>query len=271
MSQRFSDFDRAVSRGRPDYRSLPWRVKLAVSAAFTHFFSMKQKKLYQQVEEALSEEIAEGVYKPGDALPAERDLMERFGVGRPSIREALFSLSRRGLIEIGSGRRPRVAEPSFDIVIGELDVLARQALRDQNNLFYLMELRRILECALARKLAVEINDKQISELQQKLEENEAALGDLHKFWRTDSEFHKTIARMCGNPLLPVLVGAILSWLIDNRKVTLSMPGSAERACNDHHAIFNAIRAHQPEAADLAMAKHLISVEERVRSALMIAS
>jgi DNA-binding FadR family transcriptional regulator len=229
---------------------------------------MKHTKLYQQIEQALSEEIAEGIYKPGDTLPTERDLMERFGVGRPSIREALFSLSRRGLVELGSGRRPRVAEPSFDIVMGELDVLARQALRNSDNLFHLMELRRILECALVRKLALEISDKQINELHQRLEENEEALGDLIKFWRTDSEFHKTIARMNGNPLLPTLVDALLSWLIDNRKVTLSMPGSAERALKDHKAIFNAIRAHQPEAADMAMATHLISVEERVRASLM---
>ena len=230
---------------------------------------MKPQKLYQQVEEILSEEIAEGVYKPGDALPPERDLMERFGVGRPSIREALFSLSKRGLIELGSGRRPRVVEPNFDIVLGEIDVLARQALRREDNLFHLMELRRILECALARKLALEATNEQISELKEKLDANEAALGDLKRFWRTDSEFHKAIARMNGNPLLPTIVEAVLTWLIDNGKVTLAMPGSAERALKDHKTIYNAISARQPDAADHAMAAHLISVEERVRATLSV--
>ena len=226
---------------------------------------MKQQKLYQQIEAALSEEIAEGVFKPGDALPPERDLMERFGVGRPSVREALFSLSRRGLIEVGSGRRPRVVEPSFDVVLNEVDVIARQALRRRENIFHLMELRRILECALVRKLAIEAADDQLAELSEKLKENEEALGDLQRFWRTDSNFHKAIARMSGNPVLPIIVEMVLTLLIDNRKVTLSMPGSAERALKDHRAIFNAISARQPDAAEQAMATHLISVEERVRA------
>ncbi len=232
------------------------------------FWLMKQQKLYQQVEEVLSEEIADGVFKPGEALPSERDLMERFDVGRPSIREALFSLSIRGLIEVGSGRRPRVVEPNFNNVLSELDIIARRALSLEENLFHLMELRRILECALVRKLALEASDAQLVELKEKLEANAAALGDLNRFWRTDSEFHKTIARMSGNPLLPTIVEAILTWLIDNRKVTLSMPGSAERALKAHKSIFNAISARQPDAAEQAMATHLISVEERVRAALL---
>lgn len=229
---------------------------------------MKQQKLYQQVEAVLSEEIAEGVFKPGEALPPERELMERFGVGRPSIREALFSLSKRGLIEVGSGRRPRVLEPSFEVVLNELDVIARQALRNHENLFHLMELRRILECALVRKLALEATDEHLTELKKKLDENEASLGDLRRFWRTDSEFHNCIARMCGNPLLPSILEAVLSWLIDKRHVTLSMPGSDQRALKHHKAIFNAISSRQPATAEQAMATHLISVEERVRASLM---
>lgn len=232
---------------------------------------MKQQKLYQQVEKVLSEEIAEGVYKPGDALPPERELMERFEVGRPSIREALFSLAHRGLVELGSGRRPRVAEPSFDIVLAELDIIARQALRKKDSIFHLMELRRILECALARKLAVEATDEQIRMLRRKLDENEAAIGDLKKFWQTDSAFHKALANTSGNPLLPAIIDSILTWLIDNRTVTLSIPGSDQRAFKHHHAIFRAIEARQPDAAEQAMAKHLISVEERVRTMIYAAN
>jgi GntR family transcriptional regulator, sialic acid-inducible nan operon repressor len=232
---------------------------------------MKQTKLYQEVERVLSEEIAEGIYKPGDALPPERELMERFGVGRPSIREALFSLAHRGLLELGSGRRPRVAEPNFEVVLSELDIIARQALRKKENIFHLMELRRILECALARKLAIEATNEQIRLLRRKLDENEAAIGDLNKFWQTDSAFHKALAKCSGNPLLPSIIDTILTWLIDNRAVTISLPGSDRRAFKHHHAIFRAIEAHQPDAAEHAMAEHLISVEERVRTMIYAAS
>ncbi|WP_171181349.1 FCD domain-containing protein [Ruegeria sp. HKCCD8929] len=228
---------------------------------------MKQQKLYEQIEKVLSEEIAEGIYKPGDALPPERELMERFDVGRPSVREALFSLSKRGLVEMGSGRRPRVLEPSFDTIIGELDVIVRQVLNNPSNIAHLMELRRILECALARKLASEVSDEEIKELKAKLDENQNALGNLDRFWATDSEFHSMIARMSGNPVLPTIVDVILRWLIENRRVTLSAPGSDKTAFRAHQEIFKGISTRNPDLAEESMKKHLLSVEKRVKKAL----
>ena len=230
---------------------------------------MKPQKLFEQVEEILSDEIAEGVLKPGDTLPPERVLMERFEVGRPSIREALFSLSKRGLIELGSGRRPRVLEPSFDTIIRELDLIVRQILNVKPNIFYLMELRRILECALARKLATEATDEQIEELRIKLNQNKNMLGRLDKFWKTDADFHSTIARMSGNPVLPVIVDTILNWLIHNRRVTLSAPGSEKDAYDYHKRVFDAIAQKNPDLAEEMMKQHLLNVEERVAAQLKL--
>ena len=228
---------------------------------------MKQHKLYEQVEVVLSEEIADGIYKPGDPLPPERVLMERFDVGRPSIREALFSLSKRGLIEVGSGRRPRVLEPSFDTIIHELDLIVRQVLNNKSNIAHLMELRRILECALARKLASEVTDEQIQVLRGKLDDNEQALGRLDRFWKTDSDFHSTIASMSGNPVLPTIVDVILNWLIENRRVTISAPGSDKKAFKAHRKIFDAISNRDPDLAEKCMEEHLLSVEKRVKHAM----
>lgn len=228
---------------------------------------MKHQRLSEQVEEVLSEEIAEGHYSPGDPLPPERELMDRFGVGRPSIREALFSLARRGLVDVGSGRRPRVREPSFDIVLHEIDLIARQVLSNPENIFHLMELRRILESAVARKVALEASDEQIELLRAKLDDNEKAIGHLKRFWKTDSDFHKTIAQISGNPVLPTIVDSILNWLIDNRRVTLSLPDSDKNAFADHMAIYQAIFRRDPDGAERAMNEHLISVEQRVREHL----
>lgn len=224
---------------------------------------MKQQKLYEQVEEVLANEIAEGIYKPGDPLPTERDLMERFDVGRPSIREALFSLSKRGLVSVRGGRRPRVLQPSFDIILHELDLIVRQILNVQSNIFQLMELRRILECALARRLAKIATDEQIEELRAKLDENRSALGNLDRFWKTDSEFHSTIARMNNNPILPTIIDTILNWLIQNRRVTLSASGSDRSAYEHHEAIFDAIASRDPDFAEKQMERHLLIVESRV--------
>lgn len=224
---------------------------------------MKQIRLYEQIEQTLAEDIANGLYLPGDALPTERDLMARFDVGRPSVREALFSLTRRGLIEAGSGRRPRVLQPSFDVVLGELDLVVRQVLRSPDNIVHLLEIRRFLECALARKAAMEATDRQVDDLAGRLEDNRLALGRLDRFWRTDSDFHAAIARMSGNPILPTIVDAVLKWLIDNRRVTMADPGSDETAFRHHEAIFTAIAARNPQAAENTMEAHLVYVEQRI--------
>jgi GntR family transcriptional regulator, sialic acid-inducible nan operon repressor len=55
--------------------------------------------------------------RPGDFLPSERELMQSYAVGRPSIREAMQNLQRMGLIEINHGERPRMATPSFDRMV----------------------------------------------------------------------------------------------------------------------------------------------------------
>ena len=227
---------------------------------------MRQQKLYEQVEKVLSEEIAQGIYKPGEPLPPERELMERFEVGRPSIREALFSLSKRGLVEMGSGRRPRVLEPSFDTIIQELDVIVRQVLNNKSNIYHLMELRRILECSLVRKLASQATAEQVLELKSKRDANKNAMGHMGQFWKSDSDFHSTIARMNGNPVLPTIVDVILKWLIENRRVTISGPLSEETAYAFHKRIFMAVSNKDPDAAEKAMEEHLLSVEGRVREA-----
>lgn len=55
-----------------------------------------RRKLADEVRDRLLALIRGGELRPGDRLPSERDLMERFGVGRPAVREALQSLARRG-------------------------------------------------------------------------------------------------------------------------------------------------------------------------------
>ena len=66
--------------------------------------------------------------RPGDLLPSERELMQSYAVGRPSIREAMQSLKRMGLIEINHGERPRVAAPSFARMVDSVSETMRHIL-----------------------------------------------------------------------------------------------------------------------------------------------
>jgi DNA-binding transcriptional regulator YhcF (GntR family) len=81
---------------------------------------LRRGKLSDQVRQQLLEHIQSQAVRPGDALPSERELMERLGVGRPAIREAMQDLQRTGLIEIRHGERARVAEPSMGRMVEQV-------------------------------------------------------------------------------------------------------------------------------------------------------
>ena len=76
--------------------------------------AVRRRKLYEEVADQLERMIHDGEYAPRDQLPSERELMRQFGVGRPAIREALFHLRKMGLVEIRSGERARVTQPTPD-------------------------------------------------------------------------------------------------------------------------------------------------------------
>ncbi len=89
---------------------------------------IRPKKLYEQVADHIAEAIRTKQYAPGDQLPSERELMERLGVGRSAVREALFALQRMGLVEVRSGTRARDGAygcPAHQRVVGGGKALPR--------------------------------------------------------------------------------------------------------------------------------------------------
>lgn len=89
---------------------------------------LARKKLSEMVEEELEQMIRRREFAEGEQLPSERELMTFFNVGRPSVREALAALKRKGLVQISNGERARVSRPSADTIIGELSGMAKDFL-----------------------------------------------------------------------------------------------------------------------------------------------
>lgn len=105
-----------------------------------------RRKLSDQVFERLREMIVRSELAPGDPMPSERELMQRFGVGRPAVREAMQSMHKQGLITISQGERSRVSELSADLAFRQMDVVARMLLSaSSDNLEHLKEARRLFE------------------------------------------------------------------------------------------------------------------------------
>ncbi len=222
---------------------------------------IKAERLYEQVERILAKEIAGGKYDEAGYLPSERKLMDRFGVGRPAIREALFSLERRGLAIRQLGRRVQPLKPGFETVIQQLDLVVESSLRNRANLRHLMELRRFIESSLAEKAAHTATEKDIAKLRSILAEAQDSISDQDRFWKTDIAFHEALAEISHNPILPEIVKAIARWLIGERRITLPDEGRNKKVCAQHEAIVDAIEGRDGRAAAEAMIRHFQDTEK----------
>jgi GntR family transcriptional repressor for pyruvate dehydrogenase complex len=222
--------------------------------------TIPRRRLYEEVERRLADDIASGRLRAGDPMPSERDLMQRFGVGRPAIREALLSLRNKGLVRIGAGERTRVSRPTIDAVVEGVSGPVSLMLANAEGVRDLQQARRFFECALARHAANEATSSQIARLQERLAANQASLDDATAFERTDVEFHYELALIAGNPIFASLHQATVGWLTQQRTITLMQPGAMRAAYNYHRRVFEAIAARDADAAESAMRAHLVSVE-----------
>lgn len=220
---------------------------------------IRRKRLSEEVLARLEDMILSPRYKPGDQLPSERQLMEQFGVGRPAVREALYSLQKMGLLEIKSGERGRVTKPTPRILLNELGGAARHLLAEPEGEVHFQEARTFFEVGLARHAAEHASPEDIEDLRTALEANKAALGDLDAFERTDVDFHYVLAKISRNPIFMAIHDAVVEWLTKQRSLTLRNPGADKMAYQSHKDIFDAVVGKDPERAEAVMRDHLGTV------------
>jgi len=229
---------------------------------------IQKRKLFEDVAQHLRQLILSQRMKEGDRLPPERELSERFRVGRPSVREALRTLSQMGLVEIRAGEGAFVRKPGLPPFLksmgDSLSVLIRQ---DASSLLELCDARRILEVETAAMAAERADAEDIARLQAALAANEAALGTPTRFRITDVEFHRAIAQATHNRILLFIHDALADLMLKTREMALKIPGAAPDAFASHRKIFLAIQGRDPAQAAREMAIHLEHVRGRLEKAL----
>ncbi len=225
------------------------------------------RKKYQEIAEHFELLVLSGRLQPGDRLPAERQIMEEFDAGRSSVREALFSLQRQGLLTSRPGAVPRVSTPTVDGIFAELSGSMRHYLNRPEGLREMQDARALLEIGLARRAAQIATDEDIKKLEKALEANRAAK-DLDTFVQTDVTFHLAIAQITRNPVFEGLNAALSDWLKDQRVKSSASGASFEDVVDQHVEIFEAIKNKNVEAAADAMDRHLAIVVERYWKAVM---
>jgi GntR family transcriptional repressor for pyruvate dehydrogenase complex len=213
----------------------------------------------------LPEEIANRVLvlirsqqlRPGDKLPAERELALTMGVSRPVLREALRALSLMGIVDIRHGDGTYITALEPQRLVSHLDFVFAT---DGVALSHLFEARRVVEPGNTRLAAARISADEITRLAGLVEALGAAVDDPDRFGDLDIEFHDAICDAAGNFLLTQLMRIINTMAKASRQRTGAAPAVRAAALRDHGVILEAMRAHDADAAEAAMREHLDHVQ-----------
>jgi DNA-binding FadR family transcriptional regulator len=192
-------------------------------------------------------------------LPSERDLMSLFGVGRTSIREALFALQRKGIVTAQPGARPVVSEPRAADLVAELSGTVRLFLATETGTREFQLARRFFEPAVARFAARHATADDCGRILRALEAGDPS-GAPERFVDADVDFHFAIVQATHSELLIALHRAVLDWLREQRISSIEPPGSSRAAQRAHRKVYDAIVSRDPDGAERAMLAHLDEVE-----------
>ncbi len=208
--------------------------------------------LSEQVARQLVDMITAGKWKPGERLPSEAGLCKALNIGRSTLREALKSLAFLGMVRMRAGEGTYVADgPSAFFE----RVLTTGFLTTDKQISDLCETRIALESELVALCAARCPAADIKRLQNLVKQMDAAL-QSDSFAELDLEFHLTIAVASQNQVLGQMLrtirGLLHEWIVKSQQ----NPGSKELANEQHAAILEAIRRHNPSRARTAMTSHL---------------
>ena len=216
-----------------------------------------RRKLSDEVFDRLKRMITTGEVRAGDTMPSERELMERFGVGRPAIREAMQSLSNMGLLTISHGERSRVCALTARSITHQVDLAAQIMLATSpGSLDHLKDARIFFERGMVREAASRASNNDIGRLKHLIECQRDALGDAEAFIAMDMGFHTAITNIAGNPIFTAVSESMLGWLKLFHTEMLIWSGKGNLTLAEHQAIVDSIESRDPDAAEQAMTDHL---------------
>ncbi len=216
-----------------------------------------KRKLSDEVFDRLSRMFTEGVMKPGMLMPSERELMSRFGVGRPTIREAMQQLESMGLVAINHGGRARILELTPQSLMKQVDESARMMLSlSADSLEHLKAARMFFERGMVREAAQKATAEDIRKLRDIVAEQRGFLGDAGNFIAADMRFHTQIAAISRNPIYSAVSEAMLGWLKIYHSDLLIWTGKETFTLAEHEEIISHVADHDADAAERAMVAHL---------------
>lgn len=214
---------------------------------------ISRSPLYEQVAQRLREFIDGHNLKPGDRLMSERELAERLGVSRTSVRQALTALRVMGLVDIRHGDGVYLKKPPADLVSS----LASEVANAEVDHPMIWEVREGIEVQAARLAACRRTDEDLHTMGGALVAMASSIEDGGDGVDGDRLFHRAIVDAAHNLLLKQLIEQIRDVVDRTSEVSLTLPGRAPRSLEAHREILAAIREQNEAQAADAMRRHII--------------
>jgi len=225
------------------------------------FNKIHTKKVYMKIVEQVRDLIKEGRLKPGDKLPPEQILAEKFGTSRPSVREAMSALEILGIIESRGGKGNFIK----DNLGSHLYEQKFRELEEEESPFELLEARKAVETEIVGLAAKKATKEEIAAIQGSLNKMKETITNILEIMEFDREFHINIARAAHNSLLFSMMTYLADLLkeklwINLKEKSWSIPGRPQKYFEEHTEILNAIKNKDSKGARKRMYDHLAGVE-----------
>ena len=229
------------------------------------FTPISSTRIYEEISEQIKTAIYSRKLLPGDKLPSERELAERFHTSRVSVREALRTLEQLGLVVVKRGARGGafIAEAQSAPFSASLSTLLR--LR-ATSIQHLTEARVLLEPDIARMAAKRATKQDLEKLAALIAEQEKTL-ESHSPHHYDLQFHRLVAEASKNPVLSLVMNSVADLIVEAIS-SLHLTLDVRRHVTEfHREVFEAIRDRDEEKAYDRMFRHVVSVQRGIGEVL----
>jgi GntR family transcriptional repressor for pyruvate dehydrogenase complex len=224
------------------------------------FQPVSRQSLSDDIAQRITQLIQAGHHQPGARLPAISQMARQFGVGSPTLREALKKLETVGAVEIRHGSGVYVGKSPGSLLITNpvLDASPTRKL-----LVDLIEARIPIELQTASLAARNATDEHLDEMNRLLTRAGESFGDVALLNQVNLSFHRQIALASGNLVMHQILEVLSNLFTREQRLILGIHGRQEDDHHEHVEIYEALRARDADLAVARMKSHL----ERVRDML----
>jgi GntR family transcriptional repressor for pyruvate dehydrogenase complex len=228
------------------------------------FTAVRKTRVFEGVALQIQRLIVDGALQPGARLPPERELAARLSVSRSSVRDAIRILELAGLVVPRQGEGTVVADVGPEKVTAPIAAIL---LRKRELIAELLDVRKMIEPALAARAAERASKEEIAHLEEILERQAAKAARGESTVDEDGEFHYQIALAARNGVVRSVLDVLMQLLRETRARSLQLPGRPKRSLEGHRRIALAIARRDAQGAERAVRRHLEEIEAIVMKRL----